>query len=102
MLKNIAISAAAFALAMAGPLAAQDATPQSGGTLNVVIQPEPPGLMLGLIQNGPTQMVAGDIYESLLSYDGDLTPRPLLAVSWAISEDGLTYTFKLRDGVTLP
>jgi peptide/nickel transport system substrate-binding protein len=100
MLKNIAISAAAFALAMAGPLAAQDATPQSGGTLNVVIQPEPPGLMLGLIQNGPTQMVAGDIYESLLSYDGDLTPRPLLAVSWAISEDGLTYTFKLRDGVT--
>ena len=100
MLKHLRISAAALALALAGPLAAQDGQPQSGGTLNVVIQPEPPGLMIGLIQNGPTQMVAGDIYESLLRYGFDLTPEPQLAESWEISEDGKTYTFKLRDGVT--
>ncbi|MCG8358382.1 MAG: ABC transporter substrate-binding protein, partial [Kiloniellales bacterium] len=41
------------------------AEPRSGGVINVVVQPEPPGLMLGLTQNGPTQMVAGNIYESL-------------------------------------
>ena len=67
------------------PMAAQDGTPQQGGTLNVVIQPEPPGLMVGLIQNGPTQMVAGDIYESLLRYDANLQPTGQLAESWEIS-----------------
>jgi peptide/nickel transport system substrate-binding protein len=100
MLKHLRLTAAALTLALAGPLAAQDGAPTPGGTLNVVIQPEPPGLMLGLGQNGPTQMVAGDIYESLLSYDFDLAPHPQLAESWDISTDGKTYTFKLRDGVT--
>ncbi|MBJ3776263.1 ABC transporter substrate-binding protein [Acuticoccus mangrovi] len=88
--------AAALGLAVAGPAAAQT----SGGRLNVVIQPEPPGLMLGLIQNGPTQMVAGNIYESLLKYDTELKPLPSLAESWEISDDELTYTFHLKEGVT--
>ncbi|MEO9779710.1 MAG: ABC transporter substrate-binding protein [Sedimentitalea sp.] len=100
MLTHLKFVAAAAAFVLAGPLAAQDGDPQQGGTLNVVIQPEPPGLMIGLIQNGPTQMVAGDIYESLLRYDFDLQPEGQLAESWEISEDGKTYTFKLRDGVT--
>ena len=64
-------------MAFAAPGMAQE--PQDGGTLNVVIQPEPPGLMIGLIQNGPTQMVAGQIYESLLRYDENLEPMPGLA-----------------------
>lgn len=76
------------------------AEPVNGGRANVVIQPEPPSLMLGLVQNGPTQMVAGNIYESLLRYDHDLNPMPSLAKSWSVSEDGKTYTFKLQDGVT--
>ncbi|PWE35020.1 peptide ABC transporter substrate-binding protein [Pelagicola sp. LXJ1103] len=97
---TIAAAIAAVSLALASPLAVQASEPQSGGTLNVVIQPEPPGLMIGLIQNGPTQMVAGDIYESLLRYDHDLTPSGQLAESWEISEDGKSYTFKLREGVT--
>jgi len=83
------------AAAIAAPLAAQ----QEGGRLDIVVQPEPPGLMLGLVQNGPTQLVAGDIYEGLLRYDTDLNPMPGLAESWEISEDGLTYTFKLHEGV---
>ncbi|WP_089229828.1 ABC transporter substrate-binding protein [Tistlia consotensis] len=76
------------------------ATPKRGGTLNVVIQPEPPGLMLGITQNGPTQMVAGNIYESLLKYDFNLKPVPSLAKSWEISDDGKVYTFHLKQGVT--
>ncbi|QDA35842.1 ABC transporter substrate-binding protein (plasmid) [Paracoccus liaowanqingii] len=84
------------AVLTAAPALAQ----QSGGTLNLVIQPEPPSLMMGLVQNGPTQMVAGDIYESLLRYDTDLQPMPSLAREWEVSEDGLTYTFHLQDGVT--
>ena len=73
--------------------------PVQGGTLNSVIQPEPPGLMLGLVQNGPTQMVAGQIYESLLRYDHDLNPMPSLAKEWSKSKDGLTYTFTLQNDV---
>ena len=75
------------------------ADPTMGGRANVVIQPEPPGLMLGIVQNGPTQMVSGNIYESLLRYDTKLDPQPSLAKSWTISDDGLTYTFTLQDGV---
>ncbi len=72
---------------------------QSGGTLNMVIQPEPPSLMLAIVQNGPTQMVAANIYESLLRYDHDLAPQPSLAKDWTISDDGLTYTFNLHENV---
>lgn len=97
-MKTLQYLTTAAAIAIASSLAAQD-TPKSGGTLNAVIQPEPPGLMLGLIQNGPTQMVAGQIYESLLRYDTDLNPMPSLAKEWTVSEDGLTYTFTLQDDV---
>ncbi len=83
------------AAALTAPAFAQD----DGGRLDIVVQPEPPGLMLGLVQNGPTQMVAGDIYESLLRYDTDLVPGPSLAKSWEISDDGLVYTFHLQEGV---
>jgi peptide/nickel transport system substrate-binding protein len=70
------------------------------GTLNSIVQPEPPTLILGLNQQGPTQTVAGKIYESLLTYGLDLAPMPGLADSWTISEDGKTYTFKLAKGIT--
>lgn len=85
-------------LALGGPATAQE--PKQGGTLNIVIQPEPPSLMLGIVQNGPTQMVAGNIYESLLRYDHELDPMPSLAESWEVNDDGTVYTFKLKEGVT--
>lgn len=56
--------------------------------------------MLGILSNGPTALVAGQIYESLLRYDEHLNPEPSLAKSWEISPDGLTYTFHLQPGVT--
>ena len=74
--------------------------PKLGGTINAVIQPEPPGLMLALVQNGPTQMVSGNIYEGLLRYNKKLEPEPGLAESWTISPDAKTYTFKLKQGLT--
>ncbi len=45
-----------------------------------------------------TMYLVGD---TLVSLDYDLkTIQPLLAESWTISEDGKTYTFKLRNDVT--
>ena len=47
-----------------------------------------------------SQMYAQNwVYESLVSLEnGEIVPE--LAESWEISEDGLTYTFHLREGVT--
>jgi peptide/nickel transport system substrate-binding protein len=42
-----------------------------------------------------------NIYDGLVRYkDGTLEVEPALAESWDISEDGQTYTFHLRDGVS--
>ncbi|MCX2721759.1 ABC transporter substrate-binding protein [Roseibium salinum] len=42
-----------------------------------------------------------NVYDGLVRYkDGTLEVEPGLAESWTISEDGKTYTFKLREGVT--
>jgi peptide/nickel transport system substrate-binding protein len=42
-----------------------------------------------------------NLYEGLVRYKpGTLEVEPALAESWTVSEDGLTYTFKLRQGVT--
>ncbi|MBP6122448.1 MULTISPECIES: ABC transporter substrate-binding protein [Providencia] len=41
-----------------------------------------------------------NIYEGLVrNGDGSLTLEPSLAKSWKVSDDGLTYTFNLRDNV---
>jgi ABC-type transport system substrate-binding protein len=45
-------------------------------------------------------IIAANVYDCLVLYDlGATTIRPGLAESWDISEDGLTYTFHLREGV---
>ncbi|MDQ0325013.1 peptide/nickel transport system substrate-binding protein [Rhodopseudomonas julia] len=42
-----------------------------------------------------------NLYDGLVrTKDGTLEPEPALAKSWEVSEDGLTYTFHLREGVT--
>ncbi|MGQ2901903.1 ABC transporter substrate-binding protein [Neoaquamicrobium sediminum] len=42
-----------------------------------------------------------NVYDGLVRFaNGSLEVEPSLAESWEISEDGLTYTFKLREGVT--
>lgn len=87
----------ASALLLAAGIA--HAEPVTGGTANLIVQPEPPGLMIGIVTNGPSLAVGGNIFESLLRYDEDLEPLPSLAQSWEISEDGLTYTFNLQENV---
>ncbi len=39
-------------------------------------------------------------FDNLIEYDSEGTMRPALAESWTVSDDGLTYTFKIRQGVT--
>ena len=80
------------------PLRAQ-AAPKRGGTLITILTPEPPILVLGVNNQGPTGLSAGKLYQGLLEYSFKLEPMPLLAKSWSVSEDKKTYTFKLQDNV---
>ena len=84
--------------AMAFAATAADAQTR-GGTLNVLVQPEPSTLMLGMNQQGPVELVGSKIYQTLLTYDFELKPQPGLAKSWTRSPDGMTYTFKLQENV---
>ena len=43
--------------------------------------------------------VVDQLYDGLVELDGALNIQPCLAESWAVDEAGLTYTFRLREGV---
>ena len=99
---NTALTATALAATLATPATAiaaspsADLQPQYGGVLTAILNPEPPNLNVAMQQVGTTQMVAGKVYESLLTYSFDLKPQPSLAKSWEVSDDQLTYTFHLQ------
>merc|ERR1712023_138165 len=69
--------------------------------LTIALQLEPPHL-------DPTSAAAGaidsvlyaNVFEGLTRFTETGEVVPGLAESWEISDDGLTYTFRLRDGVT--
>ena len=51
--------------------------------------------------NDYTEYMAGvNLYEALTTLDGSGAIQPLLAESWEASEDGLTWTFTLKEGAT--
>ena len=92
------LAAAALAACAAVPLAgAQE--PAKGGTLTMVVQPEPPSLVSATNSAGPIGVVSTKILQGLLTYDYDMNPRPSLAETWKVSADGKTITFNLRKGV---
>jgi len=70
-----------------------------GGTLVMLVQPEPPTLASYISTSGPIGQVTTKVYEGLLEYDFNLKPIPGLAESWTVSQDGKTITFKLQKGV---
>jgi len=68
--------------------------------LRIGIAKEPANLNPVLIQGVYGESVAGNIFDTLVSFkESAKEAAPLLAKSWTISKDGKTYTFKLRQGV---
>src|SRR6266545_1323935 len=89
-----------FAALLALALSVDDAAAQKrGGTLVMLVQPEPPTLASYLSTSGPIGQVTSKIYDGLLEYDFGLKPIPGLAESWKVSPDGKTITFTLHKGV---
>lgn len=87
------------------PPLVREGTPKQGGTLVVRLHAEPPSLdKITDSDLVTTWMLERKVLESMAELDADKHPeyplKPLLAESWTISEDGLTFTFKLKKGVT--
>jgi peptide/nickel transport system substrate-binding protein len=91
----------AATLSLAGCASGTESSSDAGSTIEIGSLYEPQNLsnVKGGGQ-GVTEAFNGNVYEGLykLTDDGDV--EPLLAESDTVSDDGLTYTFTLRDGVT--
>lgn len=72
----------------------------TGGELKIAVSAQPPSLD-GHVSTAIVSMeISRNIFETLVALDENLAPQPLLAESVDRSEDGKTYTFNLRQGVT--
>lgn len=70
-------------------------------TVNIGLAGDPTTLDPNQTGIGPTETtVMNEIYEGLVRASADSKSiEPALATSWKISDDGLTYTFQLKQGV---
>ena len=71
-----------------------------GGTLVAAIGGDPDQLDPHTTTSSFAFTVLENVYDTLVQPGDDLTPEPALAESWEVSDDLLTWTFTLRDGVT--
>lgn len=67
--------------------------------LNIALTAQPPTLDTALTVSAVALDTAGNIFEQLYTLNANYEPVPALAESVERSEDGLTYTFALRQGV---
>jgi peptide/nickel transport system substrate-binding protein len=94
MLTRLTSAAAVLALCAGGAFAQQ-----TDITIGMVLEPpnlDPTGGAAAAID----EVVYANLFEGLTRFAPDGSVIPGLAESWTISDDGLTYTFKLHDGVT--
>jgi peptide/nickel transport system substrate-binding protein len=101
------IGSPAFAQPAAKPAAAQTQTtvpketPKPGGQLKFSVVAEPPNYDCHASTTFALIHPVAPHYSTLLKFDTANYPKVIgdLAKSWTASPDGLTYTFKLHDGV---
>ncbi|NTG43511.1 peptide ABC transporter [Agrobacterium sp. 13-626] len=80
--------------------AGSNAVPVKGGSLVYGVETEPNTLNPHLNGQAKAKLVLRNAYESLLARTADGGYVPWLAAGYEISDDGKTYTFKLREDVT--
>ena len=73
--------------------------PSHGGTLLVGLADDPPELDPHLTSSNASRTVLHNIFATLVEVDEELQVVPELAESWEVSDDGLVYTFNLRQDV---
>lgn len=96
---RLALSLAAL-LAVSVPAATMAQDDGAGGTLVAAIGAEPDQLDPHVTSSYNSFQVLENVVDTLVEPDENLEMVPALAESWEVSDDGMTYTFDLRDGVT--
>jgi peptide/nickel transport system substrate-binding protein len=99
LMQAAAAAAATAALPIQRGAAQEDLT--QGGTLKVAIIGEPPAVADATFTTATiTNNIAQQAFEGLFALDSAFNPQPLLVSEHTLSDDGLTFTFKLRTDVT--
>ena len=94
-----AVAVLAVSAAMASSAAAQQASPEAIINIGSLYEPQNLDNTAGAGQ-GVSEAFNGNVYEALFRLADSGEVEPVLSESYEASEDGLTYTFKLREGVT--
>jgi oligopeptide transport system substrate-binding protein len=87
------------AVTTAGAIALLMSSAASAVTLNMMNGSEPGSIDPHKASGDWENRILGDYIEGLVAEDANADAIPGQAESWEISEDGLVYTFHLRDGI---
>ncbi|MFH2127990.1 MAG: ABC transporter substrate-binding protein, partial [Pseudomonadota bacterium] len=77
----------------------QAAAVDDGGSLVMGTIGDATSMIPMITSDSASHEMSGLVYNGLLKYDKDLNLVGDLAQSWTVSPDGLTITFKIRQGV---
>ena len=100
-MKNLRIGAILGALLMVAAACSSAPAGKAGGTLIVALPGDIVRTDAALMDDSNTSYVIQQVVETLVGLEPGSTSKvvPVLAESYEMSADGLTYTFKLRSGV---
>ena len=100
--RGVLAGSASLLASAALPRIATAQEPKKGGRLIAAADSEPRNLNPAIVASNGVFFVASKVVEPLAeaSFDGQDGLEPRLATSWEGSADGLSVTFKLREGVT--
>lgn len=96
--KAVLLGAALLAFSPIAELSAATVAAQEEQVLNLAIASEPPTIDPALATDSTSGAIIKNVFEGLTAMNNEGEVLPAAAESWEVSEDGLTYTFTLRDG----
>jgi peptide/nickel transport system substrate-binding protein len=82
-----------------GTEAATEAASTEPSVLRIGTTSEPDSTSPLIATLSAYSIIANVVYNDLIEYDDNLNPVGGLAESWSVSDDGLTWTYNLRQGV---
>src|SRR5215510_696793 len=72
---------------------------QSNATITISLNADPPSLDPAFSSAFVDRQVHNSLFDKLVDLDSSGKIVPMLATQWKVSDDGLTYTFTLREGI---
>jgi peptide/nickel transport system substrate-binding protein len=99
-LRTLALAGTSLAASFSGAFAQGFSCPRTGGDLIFALEARVPSLDQHASNSTATRNIAVNVFESLITRDENLNPVLDLAESLTEAPDKLSYTFKLRPGIT--